>query len=93
VASAFLSSFFLANFISVLGVSALAGAAAGADAAGAGAAAIGVFAGCANADVIPKEVIIAIANVFILSFLYVNEVDFIVYTYITPQESITLTSF
>jgi hypothetical protein len=60
-----LSSFFLANFISVFGASALAGAAAGADAAVAGAAATGVFAGCANADVIPKEAMIAIANVFI----------------------------
>jgi hypothetical protein len=60
-----LSSFFLANFISVFGASALAGAAAGADAAGAGAAATGVFAGCANADAIPKEAMIAIANVFI----------------------------
>jgi hypothetical protein len=88
-----LSSFFLANFISDFGASALAGAAAGADAAGAGAAATGVFAGCANADAIPKEAMIAIANVFILSFLYVNEVDFIVYTYITPRKSISLTSF
>jgi hypothetical protein len=63
--AALASSFFLANFISVFGASALAGAAAGADAAGAGAAATGVFAGCANADAIPKEAMIAIANVFI----------------------------
>jgi hypothetical protein len=79
-----LSSFFLANFISVFGASALgasvlAGAVASTlfcePAGAAGVAATGVFAGCANADAIPKEAMIAIANDFILSFLYVNEVD------------------
>jgi hypothetical protein len=76
--SAFLSSFFLANFISVFGASALAGAVA------AGAGVAGAFAGSAAIAVATDNVAIrAIANVFILSFLYVNEVVFIVYIYIT----------
>jgi hypothetical protein len=85
--SALGASFFLANFMSVLGASALAGAA-GATAAGAGVA----FAGSAAIAVATDNVAIrAIANVFILSFLCVNEVDFCVYIYITRQLLIPLT--
>jgi hypothetical protein len=83
LASALGASFFLANFISSFGASALAGAA-GAVAAGAGvaglAAGVAVWANAVN-DNADR---ITIANVFILSFLYVNEVDFFVYMYITP---------
>jgi hypothetical protein len=78
--SALGASFFLANFISSFGASALAGAA-GAVAAVAGlAAGVAVWAKAVN-DNADR---ITIANVFILSFLYVNEVDFFVYMYITP---------
>jgi hypothetical protein len=77
--SAGLLSFFLANFISSLGASALAGAA-GAVATGVA----GAFAGSAAKAVNDNADNVAITNVFILSFLYVNEVDFFVYMYITP---------
>jgi hypothetical protein len=76
--SALGASFFLANFISSFGASALAGAA---GVAVAGFAAGAVF--CAIAVANDNVVIRAIANVFILSFLCDNEVDFIVYIYIT----------
>jgi hypothetical protein len=79
--SALGASFFLANFISSFGASALAGAA-GAVAAGAGvaglAAGVAVWANAVN-DNADR---ITIANVFILSFLCVNEVDFFMSTYI-----------
>jgi hypothetical protein len=75
--SALGASFFLANFISSFGASALAGAA-GAGVAGL-AAGVAVWANAVN-DNADR---ITIANVFILSFLYVNEVDFYVYIYIT----------
>jgi hypothetical protein len=74
--SALGASFFLANFISSFGASALA---AGAGVAGL-AAGVAVWANAVN-DNADR---ITIANVFILSFLYVNEVDFFVYMYITP---------
>jgi hypothetical protein len=83
------ASFFLSNFISSFGASALAGAA-GATAAGAGVA--GALAGSAAKAVATDNVVIrAIANVFILSFLYVNEVDFMFYIYITHQTIVSLT--
>jgi hypothetical protein len=69
--SALGASFFLANFISSFGASALAGAA-GAGVAGL-AAGVAVWANAVN-DNADR---ITIANVFILSFLYVNEVDFL----------------
>jgi hypothetical protein len=74
--SALGASFFLANFISSFGASAVA---AGAGVAGL-AAGVAVWANAVN-DNADR---ITIANVFILSFLYVNEVDFFVYMYITP---------
>jgi hypothetical protein len=84
--SALGASFFLANFISSLGASALAGVAT------AGVAGVVVFAGSAAMAVATLNVAIrAIANDFILSFLCVNEVDFIVYIYITRQISVKLT--
>jgi hypothetical protein len=75
--SAGLLSFFLANFMSVLGASVLAGAAAvAAGAVAAGATVAGAFAGSAAKTVNDNADRVAITNVFILSFLYVNEVDF-----------------
>jgi hypothetical protein len=86
--SALVASFFLANFISVLGASALAGA----TTVVAGVAGAVAFAGSAAIAVATDNVAIrAIANVFILSFLYVNEVDFILYIYITYQSIVLLT--
>jgi hypothetical protein len=69
--SALGASFFLANFISSFGASALAGAAGLA-------AGVAVWANAVN-DNADR---ITIANVFILSFLCVNEVDFFMSTYI-----------
>jgi hypothetical protein len=89
--SAGLASFFLANFISSLGASAFAGAA-GAVAVVAGVAGLVAVVVCAIAVATDNVAIRAIANVFILSFLYVNEVDFIVYIYTTPLTLIPLTT-
>jgi hypothetical protein len=75
--SALGASFFLANFISDFGASTLAGAAA------TGAGVAGALAGSAANVANDNSDSVTIANVFILSFLYVNEVDFTVYIYIT----------
>jgi hypothetical protein len=80
--SALGASFFLANFISSFGASALAGVVAAGLAAG-----VAVWANAVN-DSADR---ITIANVFILSFLCVNEVDFVVYIYITYQTIVSLT--